>query len=81
MLAYSAVADSWRKNNEMFCIKKAFDNSLRCEFIKENKKVKKKKNTLSTKKATKKNRKNANGQEKKKENTLSTKKVRFKKKR
>ena len=43
MLAYSAVADSWRKNNEMFCIKKAFDNSLRCEFIKENKKVKKKK--------------------------------------
>ena len=39
---------------------------LRWEFIKENKKVKKKGNTLSTK-------------EKKEENTLSTKKVRYKK--
>ena len=37
---------------------------MRWEFIKENKKVRKKKNTLSTKK-----------KEKKKENTLSTKKT------
>ena len=50
------------------------------EFIKENKKVRKQENTLSTKKATKKKRKkNDNGNEKKKENTLLTKKVRFKK--
>ena len=51
------------------------------EFIKENKKVKKKENTLLTKKATKKTkRKNDNGLEKKKKsNGLSTKKERFKK--
>ena len=47
------------------------------EFMKENKKFKK--NTLSTKKATKQKRKNDNGQEKKKENTLSTKKASKKK--
>ena len=40
----------------------------RWEFIKENKKVKKKENSLSSKKATKKIRKNDNGQEEKKEN-------------
>ena len=50
-------------------------------IYKKNKKVKKKEYTISTKKATKKNRKNDNGHEKKKENTLSNKKVRFKKKR
>ena len=54
---------------------------LRWEFIKKNKKVKKKEYTISTKKATKKNRKNDNGHKKKKENTLSNKKVRFKKER
>ena len=61
----------------------------RWKFIKENKKTrfrprkrsrKKKENSLSTKKAIKKKRKNNNGQEKKKENTLSTKKA-IKKKR
>ena len=41
----------------------------------------KQENTLSTKKATKKKRKNDYGQEKKKENMLTTEKVRFKKKR
>ena len=44
--------------------------------MKENKKVKKKENALSTKKAIMKKRKNDNGQEKKKENKLSTKKKR-----
>ena len=39
----------------------------------------KQENTLSTKKAHKKKRKNINSQEKKKENTLLTNKVRFKK--
>ena len=48
------------------------------EFMKENKKFKK--NTLSTKKATKQKRKNENGQEKKIRKQLSTKKVTFKKK-
>ena len=38
--------------------------SLRWEFIKENKKIKKKEKTLSTKTATKKKRKNDNDQEK-----------------
>ena len=59
----------------------------RWEFIKENKKVRKQENTLSTKKVIKKKRKktrsqprkrsreNDNGPEKKKEDTLSTKKA------
>ena len=46
------------------------------EFIKENKKVKKKENKISTKKK----RNNDNGQEKKKKKTLSTRKVGFKEK-
>jgi len=45
-------------------------SALRWEFIKENKKVKKQENTLSTKKAIKKKK-----EKKKKDNTLSTKKV------
>ena len=62
---------------------------LRLEFIKENMKVRKQENTLSTRKAIKKKRKHAlvkesdkekkekndNGQKKRKENTLSTKKA------
>ena len=39
-------------------------STLRWEFIKENKKVGKQENTLSTKKAIKRKRKNDNGQEK-----------------
>ena len=40
------------------------------EFIKENKRVNKKENTLSTKKATKKKRKNDNSQEKERKHAL-----------
>ena len=59
---------------QVWRIKRGSDD-LRWEFIKENKNVKK--NIFSTKKATKKIRKNVYGQEKK-ENTLSTKKKRKK---
>ena len=50
----------------------SYNRDLRWEFIKENKKVRKQENTLSTKKAMKKKRK-------KKENTLSIKKAMKKK--
>ena len=46
----------------------------RWEFIKENKKVKIKENTLSTKKATKKKRKIDNGQEKKRKRAFDQEK-------
>ena len=63
----------------ILCLKQLNIEKCDKEFIKENKKVRKQENTLSTKKTTKKKRKNDIGQEKRMK--AKAKKVRFKKKR